>query len=210
MHAPRQVCSALVAASLFGLAAAGCDGSIPFRPDKRLAPPSLNFTNGPLSAGPYVVRIDNSGSRVITTDPDDGLLAIHGNVTGACTNAGTRVPVDVQIVRTPADAQSMALFLTGTDNAVAIYGEGDPADLNPFDPTKFCPFIVNTTPLYTGTVQYRLHINGQGNLLFEWVGTLTRTSDGATFSYVEKQYAVSQGGTVQFIIEDIALHEIGQ
>jgi hypothetical protein len=183
-----------------------CDGTAPVGSRELL--PASNFTNGPASPGPYIVRIENSLSRVITTDPEDNLIAIHGKVSGLseCTNTSTRVPVDIQIVNTPSTAQGMAFFLTGTDNDVAIYGEGSVADLNPFDPDKFCPFIENTTPLYTGTVQYRLHRNGQGSLLFQWVGELTRTSDGATVHYVEKQYAIPKDGALEFIIEDIAIH----
>ncbi len=91
-----------------------------------------NFTNGPSSPGPYIVRIENALSRVITSDPQSGLIAIHGRVSGLseCTNTSTRVPVDIQIVRTPADAQNMAFLLTGTDNDVAIYGEGNLSDLS--------------------------------------------------------------------------------
>jgi hypothetical protein len=207
----RRLPSALAAAVVTGLLVAGCDVPAGLGPETEGPPPSLNFTNGPPSPGPYIVRIPGAGSRVITTDPEKGLLAIHGSVSNlsACTDATTRVEVDIQIVRTPSDVQSMILYLTGRDNEVAIYGEGDPADLNPFDPAKFCPFIATTTPLYTGNVQYRLHINGQGNLLFQWVGFVTRTADGATFHYVEKQYAVPQGGTVQFIIEEISLQPVG-
>ncbi len=59
-------------------------------------------------------------------------------------------------------------------------------------------------------MQYRLHQNGDDNLLFEWVGEVTRTSDGARFQYVELQYAVPQGDAVQFLIESIRLQQIGQ
>jgi hypothetical protein len=191
---------------------AGCDAVSPTPIERVGAPPVVNFTNGPASPGPYIVRIDNSLSRVITTDPENGLVAIHGRVSGLseCSDASTRVPVDIQIVRTPSDAQGMAFLLTGMDNDVAIYEDADLSDLTPFDPAKFCPFIANTTPLYTGNVQYRLHINGQGNLLFQWVGEVTRTSDGATFHYDEKQYAVPHDDVVRFLIESIAIRGPGQ
>ena len=183
-----------------------CDATTPVQ--SREAAPAYDFTNGPLSPGPYIVRIENSLSRVITNDPEDDLIAIHGTVSGLseCTNTSTRVPVDIQIVNTPSTAQDVAFFLAAKENEVAIYGEGNVSDLNPFDPATFCPFIANTIPLYTGTVQYRLHRNGQGSLLFQWVGELTRTSDGATVHYVEKQYAIPKGGALEFIIEDIAIH----
>jgi hypothetical protein len=201
IHLRRLLC---VSSSLIMLSA--CDGTTPLVLDE--IQPAYNFTNGPPSPGPNIVRIENSLSRVITNDPEDNLIAIHGKVSGLseCTNTSTRVPVDIQIVNTPSTAQGMAFFLTGDDNDVAIYGEGNVADLNPFDPDKFCPFIENTVPLYTGQVQYRLHRNGQGSLLFQWVGELTRTSDGATVHYVEKQYAIPKDGVLRFIIEDIAIH----
>lgn len=170
--------------------------------------PSLDFTNGPPSPNPAIVRFANATSRVITSDPAQGLIAIHGKVSGLteCTNASTRVPVHIQIVSTPSDVQGLALLLRGTDNDVAIYDQGDISDLTPFDPAKFCAFISETTPVYAGQVQYRLRINGQGNLLFQWQGFVSRTSDGASLHYVEQQYAVPRpDGTVEFIIEEIRL-----
>ncbi len=195
--------SAAVIAAVF-IPAAACDAPAP------PSGPSFNFTNGPASPGPYIIRIAGAGSRVITTDPDDGLIAIHGKVSGLaeCTDASTRVTVDIQIVRTPADAQAINLLLVGDDNDVAIYDDGDVADLVPFDPDKFCPFIADNTPVYQGQVQYRLNQTGQGNLLFFWEGFLTRTADQAQVQYVERQYAVPQpDGTVEFIIEDIRVQE---
>jgi len=207
VHSFRSYRVSSLAAPFVGLILSGCSPRDVMAPESR-----FNFTNGPATPGPYIVRIANAGSRVITTDPEDGLLAIHGRVSDLteCTDATTRVPVDIQIVRTPAAAQTMALLLTGSVNDVAIYGEGDPSDLNPFDPAKFCPFIEQVTPLYTGAVQYRLHINGQGNLLFLWEGFVVRTADGARLHYVEQQYAVPRpDGALAFLIEDIRLRPIG-
>lgn len=174
--------------------------------------PVFNFTNGPSSPGPFIVRIHNSLSRVITTDPDAGLFAIHGTVRNLseCTDASTRVPVDIQIVRTPSEAQGVALLLTAAENSVAIYDQGDPGDLNPFDPNKFCPFINTVAPVYEGVVHYRLHQNGQGSLNFQWEGFLTRVSDGAIFHYVERQHFVATGeGTGKWITEEIRLQPAG-
>lgn len=170
--------------------------------------PAMNFTNGPPSPGPFIVRIAGAGSRVITTDLEDGLLAIHGQVTGLteCTNASTRVQVDIQIVRTPSDAQAINLLLKGRDNQVSIYNGTDVSDLSPFDADRFCAFIANNTPVYQGLVKYRLSQNGQGNLLFFWEGFVTATDGGAESHYVERQYGkVQPDGSVEFIIEDIRI-----
>jgi hypothetical protein len=186
------------------LAACGGDRAPAPRDDRS----TMDFTNGPLSPGPNIVRIPNAGSRVITTDPAAGLLAIHGTVkdVATCSDASTRVPVDIQIVRTPSDAQNIALLLTATENQVAIYDEGDVGDVSPFDPAKFCPFIANVTPVYEGVVHYRLHINGQGSLDFQWEGTLTRLSDGTTVHYVERQHFVANGdGTGSWVVETIRI-----
>jgi len=198
----------LAVASLGALAVLGCgrgDGSatVPAPTD-----PVAIFTDGPPSPGPIIIRIANAGSRVITTDPVDGLLAIHGEVSGLteCTDASTRVPVDIQIVRTPAEAQAINLLLEGHDNVVAIYDHGDPADLFPFDADKFCAFIDENVPVYEGRVFYRLNQGGGGNLLFFWEGSLTRTADAAPVHYVEQQYGVpGPDGTLRFLIEDIRL-----
>ena len=190
------------AAMLAAMSLLACD-ALPVSPR-----PSLDFTNGPPSPNPVIVRFANATSRVITSDPAQGLIAIHGKVSGLteCTDASTKVPVHIQLVRTPSDVQGLALLLRGTDNDVTIYDHGDISDLTPFDPDKFCPFISETTPVYAGQVQYRLRINGDGNLLFQWQGFVSRTSDGATLHYEEQQYAVPRpGGTVEFIIEEIRL-----
>ena len=173
--------------------------------------PSFNFTNGPSSPGPFIVRIANAGSRVITTDPDKGLLAVHGKVADLteCTDASTRVPVDIQIVQTPSDAQGLALLLTGDDNDVAIYAGTDVSQLFPFDPANFCPFITDHVPLYTGQVKYQLHINGQGSLHFQWQGFVERVADGATFHYVEHQYTVARPNGTLHTIEEIRLQARG-
>ena len=188
--------------ALAALAVLGCDA--PTIPSK----PGFDFTNGPPSPNPVIVRFA-SGSRVITSDPAQGLIAIHGTVLGLseCTNASTRVPVEIQIVQTPSGAQALDLLLRGSDNDVAIYDHGDIADLSPFDPVKFCAFISANVPVFTGQVQYRLHVNGQGNLLFQWEGNVSHTGDGELLHYVEQQYAVPRpDGTVEFIIEEIRLH----
>jgi hypothetical protein len=153
--------------------------------------PSFNFTNGPPSPGPNIVRTADAGTRVISADLANNLLAIHGTVSGLseCTDASTRVPADIQIVNTPSDAQGINLLLKGVGNDVAIYEGTDFSQLFPFDPVKFCGFITERVPLYTGQVQYQLHINGQGNLRFQWQGFVQRVADGARFHYVEIQFA---------------------
>ncbi len=199
----------ILSLSLAVLASAGCAGDpAGISPgDTGTETPSFNFTNGPPSPGPFIVRIANAGSRVITTDPAKGLLAIHGQVLGLadCTDASTRVPVDIQIVQTPSDAQGLALLLTGDDNHVAIYEGTDVSQLVPFDPAKFCPFITGHVPLYTGQVEYQLHINGPGSFLFKWQGFVERVADGATFHYVEHQYTVPSPNGTLHTIEDIRL-----
>src|SRR5687768_10261188 len=118
----------------------GCEGPSATAPDRELNP--SNFTNGPPSPGTIIVRVEGSLSRVLTDDPERGLVAIHGVVSGfsECNDTTTRVPVDIQIVRTPSDAQAISLFLTGKQNDVGIYA-GSLADLFPFTADKVCEFI---------------------------------------------------------------------
>jgi hypothetical protein len=179
--------------SLAVLAGAACGedpAGLP-RSDSGTWRPSYNFTNGPPSPGPFIVRIADAGTRVISADLANNLLAIHGKVSGLseCTDASTRVPADIQVVNTPSNAQDFALVLKGVDNDVSIYEGIDFSQLFPFDPVKFCAFITQRVPLFTGQVQYQLHINGEGNLRFEWQGFVQRVADGARFHYVEIQFA---------------------
>lgn len=196
----------IVAAGLVGCAAA--DAPTAPAPQAR----SFNFTNGPASPGTIIVRIEGLGSRVISTDPEAGLLAIHGKVRDLpiCDNASTRVPVDLQLVQTPSDAQAMALLITAKENDVAIYDPPDEqlADLVValLDVNALCAFIAANKPVYEGTVQYRLHINGQTSFHFQWLGFLERVADGARFHYVENQHVVANGdGTLKTVAETIRL-----
>jgi hypothetical protein len=177
--------------TLFAGAACGDDPAGLSSGDGGTPRPSFNFTNGPPSPGPFIVRIADAGTRVISADLANNLLAIHGKVSGLseCTDASTRVPADIQIVNTPSDAQAFAFLLKGVDNDIAIYQGTDFSQLFPFDPVKFCGFITERVPLFTGQVQYQLHINGQGNLRFQWQGFVQRVADGARFHYVEIQFA---------------------
>lgn len=206
MSRTRTLLKSLPTVAVLGAILGGCTDREPTSPQPGST--AFNFTNGPPSPGPFIVRIPNSGSRVITTDPSTGLLAIHGTVKNLseCTDASTRVAVDIQIVRTPSEAQGIALLLTAHANNVAIYNQGDPGQLNPFDPDKFCGFISTVVPVYEGVVHYRLHQNGQGSLNFQWEGFVTRVSDGATFHYVERQHFVATGeGTGTWVTEEIRL-----
>jgi hypothetical protein len=206
MSLTRTLLESLPTVAVLGAILGGCIDREPTSPQPGST--AFNFTNGPPSPGPFIVRIPNSGSRVITTDPSTGLLAIHGTVKNLseCTDASTRVPVDIQIVRTPSEAQGIALLLTAHANNVAIYNQGDPGQLNPFDPDKFCGFISTVVPVYEGVVHYRLHQNGQGSLNFQWEGFVTRVSDGATLHYVERQHFVATGeGTGTWVTEEIQL-----
>lgn len=214
-HSFRKQMLSLVGAAAIGIV--GCAESIDFTEPENAdagpidvsADPLSNLTNGPLSPGPIIVRIPNSGSRVVTTDPARGLMAIHGKVDGLaeCTDASTRVPVDIQIVSTPSDAHGISLVLVGSENDVAIYGVIDLAAVAPFDETSFCMFITENDPLYVGTVHYVANINGQGALNFRWQGFLTETATGSQHSYVENQHLVFTGsGIVKQVVEDILIH----
>lgn len=178
-------------------------------PDREMNP--ANFTNGPPSPGMIIIRTGGALSRVLTDDPDRGLLAIHGVVTGLseCNDVTTRVPVDTQIVLTPSDAHAISLLLTGKANDVGIYA-GSLADLFPFTIDMVCEFIASHPTLYEGQVQYRLHINGQGSLRFIWEGFVSATAGEAVYHYLERQYLVVRGnGTVEQVSDDILLQPVG-
>jgi hypothetical protein len=211
MPLARTLLKTVRTAAVLGTAlSGGCTDRDPTAPQPER--PHFNFVNGPSSPGPFIVRIPNFGSRVVTQDPNTGLIAIHGTVKNLaeCTNASTRVPVDIQIVSTPSEAQAVAFLLTALENSVAIYDQGDLSQLSPFDPVRFCTFINTVAPIYEGVVHYRLHQNGQGSLDFQWEGFLTRLSDGATFHYVERQHFVASGdGTGRWVSEEIRLQPIG-
>ncbi|HUQ82667.1 MAG TPA: hypothetical protein VM076_16070 [Gemmatimonadaceae bacterium] len=207
------ICQAVrTLASVPLLALLACNAADPVQPSLARVAPSFDVVSGPLTPGPIIVRTPGFQSRVITEDIEDGLVAIHGQVSNLaeCTNASTRVPTDVQVVRTPSDAQNLIFLLHGSDNEFAVYNAKLSDVAAPFQLAKFCAFIANTIPAYTGTADYRLHIDGQGNNLFQWVGTATRTTDGAQFRFSDKQFAVVQNGVLSFLIEDIAFHGPGR
>jgi hypothetical protein len=157
--------------------------------------PRFDFADNPSSPSPVIVRVDGLPVRVISTDAARGLLAIHGPVSNlpVCTNASTRDPVDIQVIRTPSDVEGTVLLIRASDTHVSIYAGIDISALFPFDPTKFCPFVENTPKLYEGIVQYTVNI-GTASTSFRWEGPVTRVSDGAAFHYVEDQNSVFQQG----------------
>jgi hypothetical protein len=173
---------------------AGCEGGQPSSP--ATTGPRFDFADNPSSPSPIIVRVDGLPVRVISTDAARGLLAIHGPVSNlpVCTNASTRDPVDIQVIRTPSDVEGTVLLIRASDTHVTIYAGVDISALFPFDPSKFCPFVENTPKLYEGIVQYTVNI-GNAATSFRWEGRVTRVSDGAAFHYVEDQNAVFQQGT---------------
>ena len=181
----------LLAAALM----AGCEGGQPPMA-ATTGGVRFDFADNPSSPSPIVVRRDGVPVRVITTDAARGLLAIHGPVSNlpVCTNASTRDPVDIQVIRTPSDVEGTVLLIRASDTHVTIYAGVDISALFPFDPNKFCPFIENTPKLYEGIVQYTVNI-GNASTSFRWEGQVTRVSDGAAFHYVEEQNSVFQQGT---------------
>jgi hypothetical protein len=204
VHLRRALLTVVVTLAFWGCEAPSATG-----PDRELNP--SNFTNGPPSPGMIIVRVEGALSRVLTDDPERGLLAIHGVVSGfsECNDTTTRVLVDTQIVLTPSDAHAISLFLTGKENDVGIYA-GSLADLFPFTVDKVCEFIATNSPLFGGQVQYRLHINGQGSLRFIWEGFVNGTEGGAQYHYLERQYLVVRGnGTMEQVGDDIFLRPVG-
>jgi hypothetical protein len=189
---------------------AGCDGGLPSSP-ATTSGPRFDFADNPSSPSPIIVRRDGLPVRVITTDVARGLLAIHGPVSNlpVCTNASTRDPVDIQVVRTPSDVEGTVLLIRASDTHVSIYAGVDISALFPFDASKFCPFVENTPKLYEGIVQYTVNI-GNASTSFRWEGQVTRVSDGAAFHYVEDQNAVFQQGTgvTKTTVSAIRLEEI--
>jgi hypothetical protein len=155
-----------------------------------------DFAENPSSPSPIIVRVDGLPVRVISTDAARGLLAIHGPVSNlpVCTDASTRDPVDIQVIRTPSDVEGIVLLIRAADTHVTIYAGVDISALFPFAAARFCPFVQNTPKLYEGIVQYTVNL-GSSSTSFRWEGRVTRVSDGAAFHYVEDQHTVFQQGT---------------
>jgi hypothetical protein len=181
----------LLAAAL----SAGCEGGQPPL-GATTGGTRFDFADNPSSPSPIIVRVDGQPVRVITTDAARNLLAIHGPVSNlpVCTNASTRDPVDIQVIRTPSDVEGTVLLIRASDTHETIYAGVDISALFPFDPSRFCPFIENTPKLYEGIVQYTVNL-GSASTSFRWEGQVTRVSDGAAFHYVEDQNSVFQKGT---------------
>jgi hypothetical protein len=201
MRGHRYGTVSLLAAALM----AGCGESQPITGD-----PQFDFADNPSSPSPIIVRIDGLPIRVISVDAARHLLASHGPVSNlpVCTNASTRDPVDIQVIRTPSDAQGTELLIRASDTHVTIYAGVDISQLFPFDPNNFCPFIENTPKLYEGVVHYTVNI-GNASASFRWEGPVTRTSDGAAFHYVEDQHDVFQqgSGTTKSVVSAIRLEQ---
>jgi hypothetical protein len=200
------ICASLV---LLAAVASCVDKPLPSEPRQDPAP-GFDFADNPSSPSPIIIRRDGLLIRVITVDVAQGLMAIHGPIDNpVCNNTTTRDTVDGQQILTPSDAQGIRLLLQATDTHVEIYAGTDISPVFPFAQSTFCAFVASTPTLYEGTVRYSVNL-GSSMASFRWEGDVTRTSDGASFHYVERQDVVSPGsGTSNTTSSFIRLQQNG-
>ena len=171
------------------VAVAGCTEG----PTAQPSAVSPDFADNPSSPSPIIIRRDNILVRIISVDQDRNLMAIHGPVdVSPCNNTTTKdAGIDGQRINTPSDAQGFRLLLQSKNTHVEIYQGTATSPVFPFDQARFCAFVANTVPLYSGDeVQYHVNL-GSSMASFRWEGSVTRTSDGASLHYVENQDVVT-------------------
>ncbi len=195
-----------ISAAFLALAALALGCSEPNAPTdsaRGIAETAFNFTNGPDSPGPVVVRYEGVPYFILTNDPVGDLMGVHVIVTDNALCGGSQGPfnlIDQQFVDTPSEVEQMTSLFKDSDNAVGVYGT---ADFNEFfaDP---CGFIEGPKKIAEGTSDFHRTESENANnntRTSRWVGFLDGV-DGNTYHFLDVQKFVEGPG---WVVEDIKL-----
>jgi hypothetical protein len=149
--------------------------------------PAFDFTNGPPTPGPFVVRI--AGQRVFffNADENSGLLSLHfPSDIFLCGGGAIQNLADAEFVVTP--SEKVTALIEDEDGAVSIYGTADLSEA--FGPggflsdiPLFCSFLNGPKKIAEGTARRVSVFSGQ-SFSASWTGTLTETG-GNPVRYTE-------------------------
>ena len=209
MHSTRFSQLLLLSACMVSLP--GCDGAGTTAGVNTVSP-ALDFTNGPLTPGPFILRIDGQRVFFFSADEKNNLMSIHFPLdVFLCGGGATPNLADAQFVVTPSEVQKVLALIQDGDGAVAVYGTSDFTEaFGPGGPLSdlphMCAFMNGEKKLAEGTAR-RVSVFTTTSFSGAWTGTLT-DADGHPVQYAEHQAFVvnPQTGVHTIVTATINLH----
>lgn len=189
----------------------GCSSSEMPTEGRESAAPSNNFTNGPSSPGPLILRLHESDWFVfLFPDLRANLTASVGIVerfSAFCEPAPITIPPeDLQFLFSPTGR--IAVLVKGRDLPVIIYAGAIPGA----DVTEFCTQLANAPIIATGTAKVVLNhqdLTSDASNGYRAQGTVELTGGGqAQFSGVVK-FVTTPDGSTRILVSQINLSPRG-
>jgi hypothetical protein len=209
VHAGRSIAALAFAPALF---LGACDRTLtPTAADLPRA--EFSFTNGPPTAGPFVVRLADAPVFYFSADEQKDIMSIHIPLDVTfCGGSAPRNLADIQFVTTPSEVQRVLALIKDDDGAVQIYGTADFTEAfgpgGPFsDVPHLCAFMNGPKKIAEGTARRVSAFSGE-SFSVNWTGTLVDAT-GNPVRYSEHQVFVMDPHTGERTITTSAIH-LGQ
>ena len=205
----RTLASSLAAA--MSVVLFGC--SEPVADERAPSSPSFNFTNGPATPGPIVVRIAGAEALLVDNDPQRNLMAVYTPTADNLFCGGAALDLfDVQLVF--AASGGVNVLIKNRQAPAAVYATADFGEL--FDPDfpihtdQFCAFINGPKKIAEGTVDFsRPQHFSELRLQLAWSAQgFVNAVSGGRLHLKDQQTAVLQGGDIVFVVGDILLQPV--
>lgn len=171
--------------------------------------PAQNFTNGPESPGPFILRVDGQLVQFINTDVESNRLSLHFPTEDLFLCGGSQIPADpadAQFITTAAATEQFLVQIRNSESTVSIFSTADLAEagIEPFDLATFCNFINGPKKIASGTVNHVQNLSST-SFAVRWGGML-EGSDTQLYVYNEHlQLLVLPSGEVRTTVSDINL-----
>lgn len=151
--------------------------------------PEFNFTNGPATPGPFIVRLGDAPVFFFSADTKRDLLSIHIPLDVTfCGGSSPRNLADIQFVTTPSEVQRVLALIKDDDGAVQIYGTSDFTEAfgpgGPFsDIPHLCAFMSGPKKIAEGLARRISAFSGE-SFSVSWTGLLSNAA-GEPVRYAE-------------------------
>jgi|GEM_PF-3371490 len=172
--------------------------------------PDFNFTNGPPTAGPFVVRLGDAPVFFFSADEKKDILSIHIPLDVTfCGGTAPRNLADIQFVTTPSEVQRVLALIKDDDGAVQIYGTADFTEAfgpgGPFsDISLLCAFMNGPKKIAEGIARRVSAFSGE-SFSVSWTGNLIDAT-GDPVRYSEHHVFVIDPHTGERTITTSAIH----
>lgn len=183
--------------------------------DRTPAPTDLpsvqfDFTNGPPTAGPFVVRLGDAPVFFFSADEKKNLMSIHIPLdVNFCGGTSPRNLGDIQFVITPSEVQRVLALIHDADGAVQVYATADFTEAfgpgGPFsDIPHLCAFMSGPKKIAEGIARRVSAFSGE-SFSVAWTGQLL-DAEGGPLQYAEHHVFVMDPQTGERTITTSTIH----